>query len=68
MKYRATITNIIPLIRNVKKYKNAFLTHDAIDTYMDVDTIEEADLIEDLNYYQLKVFTAYQELIELTTK
>lgn len=68
MKYRAKITNIIPQIKNVKKYENRYISHGAFDTYIEVDTEEEAELIEEMNYTYGKAFLIYKELINLTTK
>ena len=68
MKYRAKITNIIPLILNVKKYEKSNFLHDQNDTYIEVNTEKEAELIDELNYTNRKVYLIYRELIDLTTK
>lgn len=68
MKYRAKMTNIIPQIRNIKKYEHAHILHDATDNYIEVDTEEEAELIEEMNYTYRKVYLIYKELINITTK
>lgn len=68
MKYRAKITNIIPQIKNVKKYEYNIVIHDAQDMYIDVDTEEEAELIEEMNWTYRKAFQIYKELINITTK
>lgn len=68
MKYRAKITNIIPQIKNVKKYEHAYILHDATDNYIEVDTEEEAELIEEMNYTYRKAYLIYKELINITTK
>lgn len=68
MKYRAQITKVIPLIRNLKKYENAHILFDAHEAYIEVDTEEEAELIEEMNRTQKKVYLIYKELINITTK
>ena len=68
MKYRAKMTNVIPLIMNVRKYEHANVLHDATDTYIEVDTENEAELIEEINRTYRNVYLIYKELINVTTK
>ena len=66
MKYRAKITNIVPQIRNIKKYATRYICRDTQDLYIEVETEDEAELIEELNYTYQKAFAIYNELIEKT--
>lgn len=65
MKYRAKITNIVPLIRNISKYSERYICKDTKDLYIEVETEEEQSLIELIDYYQFATFETYKKLLNL---
>lgn len=66
MNYPTRCTHALPLLLNLKAYKNAYFYKNNEETYIDVQSLEESIIISEINFSQEHTFKRYQQLIELT--
>lgn len=68
MKYPVRCTCCISLLKNTRRYKNAYYYMNNGDMYIDVDTIEESYIIAQLNGYQEGTFRTYKQLLNINNE
>lgn len=66
MNYPTKCTHALPLLLNLKSYKDAHIYQNDKEMYIDVQSLEESIMISTINFYQKATFKRYQQLIELT--
>lgn len=66
MNYPTRCTHALPLLLNLKAYKNAHFYQIDKEMYIDVQSLEESIKISEIDFSQEHTFKRYQELIELT--
>ena len=59
-------THALPLLLNLKAYKDALFYQIDKEMYIEVQSPEESIMISEINFSQEHTFKRYQELIELT--
>ena len=68
MKYQARVTAIVPLLKNIKRYKDIMPYKVNDNLYIDVDKWQEANVISAMNNYQEHIKDLYQILLEIEDK
>lgn len=66
MNYPTRCTHALPLLLNLKAYKDAHFYQNNKEMYIDVQSLEESIIISEINFSQEHTFKRYQQLIELT--
>ena len=65
MKYYARVTAIVPLLKNIKRYKDIMPYKVNDNLYIDVDNWQEANVISAMNNYQEHLKDLYQILLDI---
>ena len=68
MKYPVRCTCCISLLKNTKRYKNAYYYMNNGEMYIDVETREESDIIAQLNFYQEGTFRTYKQMLNINNE